>query len=99
MSPVSTTSGRSFLRRGLEILLRICREGSQNSYNWVSGPRERREEVMPTYEFYCTKCKKTVPLLLSLREFEKKKYKCPSCGQKSLKQEITHFQTKTSKKS
>jgi len=54
---------------------------------------------MPTYEFYCGKCKKNVSLLLSIGEYESKTYKCPTCGQKRLKQQITHFQTKTSKKS
>jgi putative FmdB family regulatory protein len=54
---------------------------------------------MPTYEFYCEKCKKTFTLILSISEYEKKKYSCPECKSKNLKQQISSFQTVTSKKS
>ena len=54
---------------------------------------------MPTYEFYCEKCKKPFSTILSISEFEKKKYQCPKCKGKKLKQQITSFQTITSKKS
>jgi putative FmdB family regulatory protein len=54
---------------------------------------------MPTYEFICEKCNKTFSTMLSVSEYEKKKFSCPKCKSKKVKQQITHFQTKTSKKS
>jgi putative FmdB family regulatory protein len=54
---------------------------------------------MPTYEFYCEKCKKTFSIVLSLSEYEKKKYSCPKCKSKKMQQQISSFQAVTSKKS
>ena len=55
---------------------------------------------MPTYEFYCKECNKSFTIILSISEYEKKKYSCPKCkDKKKLKQQITSFQTVTSKKS
>ncbi|UCC66700.1 MAG: zinc ribbon domain-containing protein [Deltaproteobacteria bacterium] len=54
---------------------------------------------MPTYDFRCRKCKEDVSLILSLKEYEDKEYACPKCGEKKLQQLITHFMTKTSRKS
>ncbi len=54
---------------------------------------------MPTYEFHCPKCNENVTLTLRLKEYEEKSYSCPKCGEKNLKQVVTHFLTKTSKKS
>jgi putative FmdB family regulatory protein len=54
---------------------------------------------MPTYEFHCENCKKSYDIVLSIFEYEKKKYSCPKCKTKKLKQQITSFQTVTSKKS
>ena len=55
---------------------------------------------MPTYDFYCEKCKKAFNTTLKISEYEKRKYRCPKCGgKKYLKQRITAFQTITSKKS
>jgi len=54
---------------------------------------------MPTYEFHCPKCNEKVTLNLRLQEYEGKQYSCPKCGTKELKQLITPFLTKTSKKS
>jgi len=54
---------------------------------------------MPSYEFFCEKCKKQFTLQLSLAEHEKKKYACPKCENRKVKQQITTFQTKTSRKS
>ena len=34
---------------------------------------------MPTYEFRCETCQKTVTLVLSLEAFEEKDYRCPDC--------------------
>jgi putative FmdB family regulatory protein len=54
---------------------------------------------MPAYEFFCEKCKKQYSLQLNLAEYEKKKYACPKCRSRKVKQQITTFQTKTSRKS
>jgi len=54
---------------------------------------------MPTYDFVCEKCSKPFTVVLKLAEYEKKKYKCPKCNSKKVKQQISGFQTITSKKS
>ena len=62
---------------------------------------------MPTYEFICEKCNESFSVTLSLYEFEtlgqyrakKKKLACPECSSTRVKQQITSFQTITSKKS
>ncbi|RPH50152.1 MAG: zinc ribbon domain-containing protein [Desulfobacteraceae bacterium] len=54
---------------------------------------------MPTYEFICEKCKKPFTLILSVKEHAKGKFKCPKCKNGEVKQQISSFQTKTSKKS
>lgn len=54
---------------------------------------------MPTYEFLCEKCNKSFSLILSISEYEKKDFRCPECGSSDDQQQITSFQTKTSRKS
>jgi putative FmdB family regulatory protein len=54
---------------------------------------------MPTYEFRCDKCKKSFRVMLSVSQYEKKKYQCPKCKGKKVRQQISSFQTITSKKS
>jgi putative FmdB family regulatory protein len=54
---------------------------------------------MPTYDFYCEKCKKKFSVHISIADFEKKKFACPKCKGKKIRQQITAFQTVTSKKS
>lgn len=54
---------------------------------------------MPTYDYICNKCKKPFTMTLLFREHEKGKAKCPRCGSGSVKQQITPFMTKTSRKS
>jgi putative FmdB family regulatory protein len=54
---------------------------------------------MPTYEFICEKCKKRFSIQLSLADYEKKKRACPKCKSRKVKQQITAFQTQTSRKS
>ncbi|CAB1058071.1 hypothetical protein D1BOALGB6SA_2827 [Olavius sp. associated proteobacterium Delta 1] len=54
---------------------------------------------MPTYDFYCEKCKKSFSMVISITNYEKKKFRCPKCQGRALKQQITSFQTVTSKKS
>lgn len=54
---------------------------------------------MPTYDYRCPKCNKGFPLILSVKEHDEGKAKCPKCGGKKLEQLISHFMTKTSRKS
>jgi putative FmdB family regulatory protein len=54
---------------------------------------------MPIYEFVCEKCKKPFSLMITVAEYEKKKFRCPKCDSKEVKRQITVFQTITSKKS
>ena len=54
---------------------------------------------MPTYEFICEKCSKTFTLTLKVSEYEKKKFRCPKCKGRKVRQVVTSFETITSKKS
>lgn len=54
---------------------------------------------MPTYEYLCKKCNESFSLVLSLQEHEGKKAECPKCGGQEMEQQISHFMTKTSRKS
>jgi putative FmdB family regulatory protein len=54
---------------------------------------------MPTYEYLCSKCEKKFTVILSIKDHDAGKAKCPKCGGKKLEQLITSFQTKTSRKS
>lgn len=54
---------------------------------------------MPTYEFFCEKCNKAFTMIMTLSEYEKGKHRCPKCKSTRIKQQITGFQTVTSKKS
>jgi putative FmdB family regulatory protein len=54
---------------------------------------------MPTYEFVCAQCKKSFSLLLKVSDYEKRKFRCPKCKSKKVKQQLTSFQTITAKKS
>lgn len=54
---------------------------------------------MPTYEFICKECNKSFALMMKISDYVKKKYRCPNCKSKKVDQQITAFQTITSKKS
>ncbi|MFP3927452.1 MAG: FmdB family zinc ribbon protein [Desulfobacteraceae bacterium] len=54
---------------------------------------------MPTYDFRCEKCNKEFSLTMSIAEYDNKKFRCPECKSTRVKQQITPFQTVTSKKS
>jgi putative FmdB family regulatory protein len=58
-----------------------------------------RRFAMPTYEFVCEKCNKPFTKTMSISDYEKKKHGCPKCKSKKTKQQITPFQTVTSRKS
>ena len=54
---------------------------------------------MPTYEYLCKACKKEFSLIQSFSEHEKGKVACPKCKSKQVKQLISLFMAKTSRKS
>jgi len=54
---------------------------------------------MPVYEFICQKCDHDFSLVISLSEYEKKKFMCPKCNSKKVKRQISSFEAITSKKS
>ena len=62
--------------------------------NYLKG-----DDIMPTYEFICEKCKKPFTVIMKISEYEKKKIQCPKCKSRKVKQQITSFQTITSSKS
>ena len=54
---------------------------------------------MPTYEYLCEDCKKEFSLIKSFSEHDKGKAACPKCKSKKVKQQISLFTAKTSRKS
>jgi putative FmdB family regulatory protein len=54
---------------------------------------------MPTYEYECRECKKKFSLIRSISEHGKTKVSCPKCKSSKVKQSISLFTTKTSRKS
>jgi putative FmdB family regulatory protein len=54
---------------------------------------------MPTYEYECRECKEKFTVILSISEHDKSNVACPKCKGKKVKQDISLFTTKTSRKS
>ena len=54
---------------------------------------------MPLYEFQCLNCNKKFTTTLSVTDFEKGKYQCPSCKSKKVEEQFTNVNVVTSKKS
>ncbi len=54
---------------------------------------------MPTYEYRCDDCKHKFSLVMSISEHDSKKVSCPKCRKKNVKQQVSTFLTKTSRKS
>jgi len=65
-----------------------------NKTTFTTGGRD-----MPTYDFKCEKCNKSFSETMSISEYDKTKFRCPKCKSTKVKQQITSFQTVTSKKS
>ena len=59
----------------------------------------RKEIIMPMYEYYCDTCDREVMLTLSISEHEKGRIQCPTCGGKSLRPLLSTFVSQTSRKS
>jgi putative FmdB family regulatory protein len=54
---------------------------------------------MPTYSYECRKCGHAFQKILSFKEYEAGKVKCPKCGSGSVAQVLETFFAKTSRKS
>jgi putative FmdB family regulatory protein len=54
---------------------------------------------MPVYDYLCNDCRKSFELVLTLREHDDEKTRCPHCGSKKVEQEAAAFYAVTSKKS
>ncbi len=54
---------------------------------------------MATYEYRCEACKKAFTLIQKMSEHGKTKVACPKCKSVKVKQQISSFQVKTSRKS
>jgi putative FmdB family regulatory protein len=54
---------------------------------------------MPTYDYLCKKCNESFSVMLSVKDHDERKVQCPKCEGKDIEQQITHFMTKTSRKS
>jgi putative FmdB family regulatory protein len=63
------------------------------------SPAEERSIEMPTYEYECKDCNKKFTVILSISEHDKNKASCPKCKGKKVRQSISAFMTKTSRKS
>jgi len=54
---------------------------------------------MPTYEYVCAKCGEQFVRIMSLEEYEAGKVVCPKCNSAEVKQQMSQFIPKTSRKS
>lgn len=54
---------------------------------------------MPTYEYRCEKCGEEFARIMSISEHDTAKPTCPKCGSEEVQQLVSHFMTKTSRKS
>jgi putative FmdB family regulatory protein len=54
---------------------------------------------MPTYEYLCGKCGEGFVRIMSISEYESGQVTCPKCKSDDVKQQMTSFIPKTSRKS
>lgn len=54
---------------------------------------------MPVYDYKCEKCNESFSLVMSIKEKETKKIKCPKCKSAKVKPVYSGFFAVTSKKS
>jgi putative FmdB family regulatory protein len=54
---------------------------------------------MPTYEYTCIKCGAEFTRIMSLKEYETGQITCPKCNSTEVKQQMSDFTPKTSRKS
>jgi len=54
---------------------------------------------MPTYVYLCEKCGEEFSRIMSFREYDAAKVACPKCKSKKIRQQLTEFIARTSRKS
>jgi putative FmdB family regulatory protein len=54
---------------------------------------------MPTYDYQCQDCKRKFSVTHRISDHEEAKVVCPKCKSRKVKQQISLFITKTSRKS
>ena len=54
---------------------------------------------MPTYEYLCGKCGEEFVRIMSISEYEAGNITCPKCQSGDVKQQLSPFNPKTSRKS
>jgi putative FmdB family regulatory protein len=54
---------------------------------------------MPTYEYTCIQCGAEFTRIMSLKEYEAGDITCPKCKSTEVKQQMSSFTPKTSRKS
>jgi putative FmdB family regulatory protein len=58
-----------------------------------------KEKAMPTYAYLCEKCGADFTKIMSIREYGEAQVTCPKCKSPEVKQQLTEFISKTSRKS
>ena len=59
----------------------------------------RGGDTMPTYEYACAECNRKFTLIMSFDEHDRKRPKCPRCKSGRVRQQVSGFFSKTSRKS
>jgi putative FmdB family regulatory protein len=54
---------------------------------------------MPVYDYACGKCGKKFTVTMSIGDHDKHRVRCPKCKSSGVRQQISGFYAKTSKKS
>jgi len=54
---------------------------------------------MPTYSYRCEACRKEFSVQMTVAEHDRKRVKCPKCESRKVRQQLSTFGVKTSKKS
>ena len=54
---------------------------------------------MPTYDYLCTKCGQEFVRVMTIKEYSETKVSCPKCKSEEVKQQLTEFIARTSRKS
>jgi putative FmdB family regulatory protein len=73
-------------------------EGTQLTPWYVTG-ETTEQKPMPLYEYLCSKCGKKFSEVLTIKEHETKKVRCPKCQSSELQKIIEPFFAKTARKS
>jgi putative FmdB family regulatory protein len=90
--------------------MREMRDAGKSNFHLVSPvpsvsrtnivfPRPARRCFMPMYDYKCLDCGKESLVVLTLKEHESSKVKCPKCGSTKIQQLYSSFVAHTTKKS